>query len=149
MEFLHRDAGTLTRFESVRADQMVVVSGMRVWSMCEHHILPFWCDITIGYITRDHVLGLSKFARIAHAVAGRLQVQERIVEDIARHVQEAAGCEDVAVLARGVGMDIVKTRISELNGTIDVDHASGRGTTFKFPLLVASNGSRKKGPRPA
>ena len=101
LEFLAGPGGTMTSFQSVKADQMVVVSGMRVWSMCEHHLLPFWCDISVGYITKDRVLGLSKFARIAHTVAGRPQVQERIVEEIAQAVVEAAGSEDVAVLARG------------------------------------------------
>lgn len=101
MEFLHAPRGNVTSFQSVTADQMVVVSGMRVWSMCEHHLLPFWCDISVGYITQERVLGLSKFARIAHAVAGRPQVQERIVEEIAQRIVDAAGSNDVAVLARG------------------------------------------------
>jgi len=84
-----------------QTDQMVVVSGMRVWSLCEHHLLPFWCDVSVGYIARDRVLGLSKFARIAHLYAQRLQVQERLVQDIRSHLVGVIGTEDVAVLARG------------------------------------------------
>ena len=66
-EFIDYDPGrTDTCFHSVSTDQMVVVSGMRVFSLCEHHLLPFWFDISICYMANDMVLGLSKFARIAH-----------------------------------------------------------------------------------
>ena len=101
-EFIDYEPGNDdTTFESVETDQMVVVTGMRVWSMCEHHLLPFWCDVSVGYLTGDKVLGLSKFARIAHAAAHRLQLQERLVTDIADRVQAVTECKDVAVLAKG------------------------------------------------
>lgn len=101
-EFVEYAPGkTETVFETTHADQLVVVSGMRVWSMCEHHLLPFWCDITIGYLTQGRVLGLSKFARLAHQAAHRLQLQERLVEEIAQEVCRLTGTEDVAVLAQG------------------------------------------------
>jgi GTP cyclohydrolase I len=102
VEFMTRsDASMGTAFATVVSDQMVVVSGMRVWSMCEHHLLPFWCDITVGYIPTTKLLGLSKFARIAHAYAGRLQLQEQLVSQIAGHVRGVTGTEDVAVIAQG------------------------------------------------
>jgi GTP cyclohydrolase IA len=101
-EFIEYEPGNLgTSFESVSTNQMVVVSGMRVWSVCEHHLLPFWCDVSIGYIARDKVLGLSKFARIAHKYAHRPQIQERLVHQIADEVQSLSDSEDVAVLASG------------------------------------------------
>lgn len=51
MEFIGYEPGTLdTTFESVSHGQLVLVSGMRVWSLCEHHLLPFWCDVTVAYI---------------------------------------------------------------------------------------------------
>lgn len=90
-----------TSFESVQADQMVVVSGIRVWSLCAHHLLPFWCDIAIGYIARDSILGLSKFARISHQCAHRLQVQEGLVRQIADKIQAVTKSPDVAVIAHG------------------------------------------------
>ncbi len=102
-EFVEFDAGvTDTCFEYVHTDQMVVISGMRVWSYCEHHLLPFWCDVSIGYIASERVLGLSKFARIAHHVSHRLQLQERLVDEIAAEVAKTTGAADVAVLARGM-----------------------------------------------
>lgn len=102
-EFLDYDPGNVnTTFEQVTVDQMVIVSDIRVWSLCEHHLLPFWCDLHIAYIATDRVLGLSKFARIAHQAAHRLQVQERLVDDIANQVEQITGSKDVAVFGRGV-----------------------------------------------
>lgn len=104
-EFINYDPGQVdVTFESVQVDQMVVVKGIRVYSLCEHHLLPFWCDVSIGYITRDKVLGLSKLARIAHKHAHKLQIQERLVCNIANEVERLAGTNDVAVLAEGVHM---------------------------------------------
>lgn len=107
-EFIDYDPGkTETQFESITVDQLVVVSGMRVYSLCEHHLLPFYCDVTIGYLTGDTVLGLSKFARIAHQFAHRLQLQERLVHQIADEVTRITGSEHVAVVATGVHMCMV------------------------------------------
>lgn len=101
-EFMDYDAGTTdTAFTSVSDDQMVIVKGMRVWSLCEHHLLPFWCDVTVGYISKSKVLGLSKFARIAHRHAHRLQVQERLVSDIAADIMRIAETDNVAVVTEG------------------------------------------------
>lgn len=104
-EFIDYDPGnTDVVFESVTTDQLVVVSGMRVWSLCEHHLLPFWCDVSVGYLTGEKVLGLSKFARIAHLCAHRLQIQERLVHQIADEVQSITQTDNVAVVANGVHM---------------------------------------------
>lgn len=101
-EFIEYDPGTTeTTFESVTTNQMVVVSGMKVWSMCEHHLLPFWTTINVAYIARDKVLGLSKFARVAHQFAHKLQLQERLIHEIADEIQRITGSEDVAVLGKG------------------------------------------------
>ncbi len=101
-EFIEYEPGkTETVFESVSSDQLVVISGMRVWSLCEHHLLPFWCDISIGYIANNQVLGLSKFGRIAHAMAHRLQLQEQLTTQIADEVERVTGSGDIAVLGRG------------------------------------------------
>lgn len=102
-EFIDYDAGkTDTLFESSTVGQMVVVSPMRVWSLCAHHLLPFWCDVSVAYIPNGKVLGLSKFARIAHQFAHRLQIQEGLVTQIADEVQRITGAEDVAVMGQGV-----------------------------------------------
>jgi GTP cyclohydrolase IA len=101
-EFVAHDPGrTETAFALEEADQLVAVRGMRVWSLCEHHLLPFRCDLTVGYIARDRILGLSKFGRLAHRAAHRLQLQERLASDLADDIGRLAGTPDVAVLARG------------------------------------------------
>ncbi len=101
-EFIEYDAGKLdTTFSAIKHNQMVCVTGMKVWSMCEHHMLPFWCDISIAYIANDKVLGLSKFARIAHKHAHKLTLQEQLVSDISNDLVEILGTKDVAVLAKG------------------------------------------------
>ena len=101
-EFIDYSPGILeTTFESVEMDQMIVVSGLRIWSLCEHHLLPFVSDVTIGYITSKRMLGLSKFGRITQKFAHQLQVQERLVHQIADKVIDLIGSEDVAVIARG------------------------------------------------
>lgn len=111
-EFMDYKPGQVdTTFEAVTADQMVVVKGMRVWSLCEHHLLPFWCDISIGYIADGKVLGLSKFARIAHQHAHKLQLQERLADDIAANVAALTGSQDVAVLASGQHLCMVSRGI--------------------------------------
>ena len=122
-EFIEYDPGTLdTTFEAVEADQMVVVKGMRVWSFCEHHLLPFWCDVSVGYIATDKILGLSKFARIAHRYAHSLQVQERLVSQIAEDLKARLDTEDIAVHAEGEhlcmtmrGIQTPSTMISSVN----------------------------------
>ena len=101
-EFIDYDAGKLdTAFESVKTDQLIVVSNIKVWSLCEHHLLPFWCDISIGYIATDKILGLSKFARISQNHAHKLQVQERLVDEIANDIARFTGSNDVAVIGKG------------------------------------------------
>jgi GTP cyclohydrolase IA len=97
----HKEENADTLFESTSTDQMVVVSGIKVWSLCEHHLLPFSCDITIGYIATEKILGLSKFARIANIYAHKLQVQERLTHEIADHISQVCETKDVAVIAKG------------------------------------------------
>lgn len=101
-EFIEYNPGTIsTTFESSTDSQIVLVSGMRVWSMCEHHLLPFWTDVAIAYIPEGKIIGLSKLARIAHAKAHRPQVQERLVSQIAQEVTDQTGSPHVAVIAAG------------------------------------------------
>ncbi len=107
-------------------DDMVVVKDIEVFSYCEHHIaLMYNMKVTVAYIPKDKILGLSKIARIADMVAKRLQVQERIGSDIAEIMQKVTGSEDIAVLieanhscmtARGIKNAQAKTFTSKLCG---------------------------------
>lgn len=102
-EFIDFDAGKIhTVFEEGAAPETpVVVSGMRVWSICEHHLMPFWCDVTAAYIPHGKVIGLSKLARIAHMCAHRLQLQERLVTQMSETVQDISNTRDVMIVASG------------------------------------------------
>jgi len=97
----YQDDNLDTTFPAHRVDQLVMVTGVRVWSLCEHHLLPFYCDLSMAYIIREQVLGLSKFGRIAHQHAHRLQTQESLVDHVALGLRAATKSEDVAVVARG------------------------------------------------
>jgi GTP cyclohydrolase I len=71
--------------------------------MCEHHLLPFSCSLTMGYLPRGgKILGLSKFGRIAQLAAHKLQLQERLTQEIASELSRITESEDVAVLGEGV-----------------------------------------------
>lgn len=101
-EFLDYDPGTTdTTFPVEHVDQLVAVRGIDTWSLCAHHLLPFSARIDIGYIADEEVLGLSKFARIAHAAAHKPTSQEQLVADIADQITKVTGTPDVAVRACG------------------------------------------------
>jgi len=101
-EFIDYDAGkTDTVFQTISSNQMVIIKDIKVWSMCEHHLLPFWCELCIAYITKDKALGLSKFARIAHKHAHKIQIQENLVHGIAKEIIDVTKSTDVGVIARG------------------------------------------------
>jgi GTP cyclohydrolase I len=126
--------GTVFEFEHVETDQMVMVGPMRVYSLCEHHLLPFWCEITVAYIATDRVLGLSKFARIAHQFAHQLQLQEQLTHQIADEIQRITGSEDVFVVGRGehlcMSMRGIKTPAVMANSVV-------RGKFRELPALRA------------
>lgn len=82
-------------------DQMVVVNDIEFYSMCEHHMLPFFGHVHVAYIPKGKVIGLSKIPRIVDMFAHRLQVQERMTQQIADFVEESIRPEGVAVVAEG------------------------------------------------
>ncbi len=101
-EFLAYDPGNLgTTFEATDSAGLVVVARMPVWSLCEHHLLPFSARVAIVYRPSGTVLGLSKFGRVAQKHAHRLQLQERLVSGIGQEMVDLTGSQDVGVCATG------------------------------------------------
>ena len=84
-------------FES-ESNNMIISRDIEVYSLCEHHLLPFFGYCHIGYIAREKVLGLSKLARIVDLYARRLQIQERLTAQIAEDIMEATQAEGVGVV---------------------------------------------------
>src|SRR3954468_23747922 len=74
---------------TVKYDEMVIVKDIEFFSLCEHHLLPFFGKLHVAYLPKDKVLGLSKLPRIVDAFARRLQIQERLTQQIAQTLQDA------------------------------------------------------------
>ncbi len=114
-------------------EDMVVVKDIEVFSYCEHHMaLMYDMKVSVAYLPKDRVIGLSKIARIADMAAKRLQLQERIGSDIAEIIGMATGSPDVAVFisanhscmtARGIKKNSAKTVTTTLRGRFEEDVA--------------------------
>ncbi len=83
---------------TAQSNNMIIARDIEVYSLCEHHMLPFFGRCHIGYIARDKVLGVSKLARIVDVFARRLQIQERMTEQIAHEIRRSVNAEGVGVV---------------------------------------------------
>lgn len=104
---------------------IVMVRGIEIYSLCEHHVLPFFGTITIGYIPDGKIIGLSKLGRIADAFARRLQVQERLTKQLCdfltgtianRGVMVMCSARHLCMQMRGVEKQLSETRTIECSG---------------------------------
>ncbi len=124
--------------------QMVVVKDIEVFSMCEHHMLPFFGKAHIAYIPNGHIVGLSKLPRVVDAFARRLQVQERLTNEIRDCIQDTlnpAGvavvieCKHLCMAMRGVQKQNSVTTTSAFTG----EFLTNDKTRSEFLQLVMAN----------
>jgi GTP cyclohydrolase I len=113
---------------TVDYDEMVVVKDIDFYSLCEHHMLPFYGKAHVAYIPNGKVIGLSKIPRIVEMYARRLQVQERMTTEIATMIEDAISPAGVAVVVEGVHMCSVMRGVKKENASMITSRMLG---TFK------------------
>ncbi len=115
--------------------ELVLVQNIEFYSLCEHHLLPFYGVAHVGYLPDGKVLGLSKVARIVDMYARRLQIQENLTKQVAEAISELTGCRGVAVvmdashmcmMMRGVSKQQSTTRTTSMLGEFINNHDARR-----------------------
>lgn len=149
MEFLTQGYGqTLDEvlngavFES-ESDEMVIVRNIELYSLCEHHLLPFIGKAHVAYLPDGKVIGLSKVARIVDMYARRLQIQENLTKQIADAVMEVTGGLGAAVVLEAQHMCMMMRGVQKQNSTMTTSAMRGRfkadqNTRQEFLQLVKS-----------
>lgn len=139
------DPATILKSAMFKEDysQMVVVKDIEIFSMCEHHMLPFFGKAHIAYIPNGHIVGLSKLPRVVDAFARRLQVQERLTNEIRDCIQETLNpvgvavvieCKHLCMAMRGVQKQNSVTTTSAFTGEFEEDK-----TRAEFLRLITAS----------
>lgn len=124
-------------------DQMVLVKDIEVYSMCEHHLLPFFGKAHIAYIPSGHIVGLSKLPRVVDAFARRLQVQERLTTEIRDCIQSTLNPKGVAVVIECSHLCMQMRGIQKQNSITTTSAFTGEfledSTRSEFMKLITSS----------
>lgn len=127
-------------------DDMVVIKDIEFYSLCEHHLLPFYGKAHVAYIPNGKIVGLSKIPRLVDMYARRLQVQERLTTEIAEVVERALQPRGVGVVIEAAHMCMRMRGVQKQDSTMVTSHVMGtfrtdRATRQEFMALVKGNGS--------
>lgn len=106
--------------------QIVIVKDIEFYSMCEHHILPFFGKVSVGYIPKGKMIGLSKLARIVDNFARRLQVQERLTAEVCELIAEVLPNEGVIVACTGEHLCMKMRGVEKQDSSTTTFHYTGR-----------------------
>jgi GTP cyclohydrolase IA len=142
-----QDAGKILRgaMFDVDYDEMVIVRDIEMFSLCEHHMLPFFGRVHVAYIPNGKVIGLSKIPRLVEVFARRLQVQERLTREIADAIQEAISPQGVGVVIEARHLCMMMRGIEKQNSSTVTSAMVGcfqhKETRSEFLSLVRSSGS--------
>jgi GTP cyclohydrolase I len=132
---------------TVEYDEMVIVKDIEFYSMCEHHLLPFYGKIHVAYLPNDRVIGLSKLPRIVDIFARRLQVQERLTKQIAETVRDVLEPRGVGVICEARHFCMMMRGVEKQNSGTVTSAMLGcfrdrKETRDEFLSLVSQSASR-------
>lgn len=138
------DAAAILRSAMFKEDysEMVIVKDIELYSMCEHHMLPFFGKAHIAYIPNGHIVGLSKLPRVVDVFARRLQVQERLTDQILHCIQDTLQPEGVAVVIEAQHLCMMMRGVQKQNSTTTTSAFTGafqrQETRNEFLSLIRS-----------